>query len=300
MSKRRSENNYNSKDTNNSGAQLRNKRAKVNEEDEEGNQTDLRIGPGINTHFTGSLDNISAANGHDQNSPDDPCDGLLNLFYKVITDLHKYNEQHPFGKKATDVNEERKANKGAVNHDESVRLQQEPEIEEIERKSNKDKDINKPAVHLPKIEEKYEETKKVEEQNTKYQGNYLPRDTITPSNLNNSDTRNFVAANNEMSHGQTYNSNTYQNRQMTPMKPQNVIDLEEQPEYQQNVPRNINERNLGQHNLNARVQTPQLPMMMGHLQQQMKSQGMPVNPYSRPVQSQMQHPMMGQPTHMDK
>jgi len=56
------------------------------------------------------------------------------------------------------MNEEQKAANIPDNQDESVRLQ-EPEIEEIEQKSNRDKDSNKVTPDQPKIQEKVEEVK---------------------------------------------------------------------------------------------------------------------------------------------
>lgn len=194
----------------------------------------------------------------DQNLPDEPCDKLLQIFHKIIVDLHKYSEENKNSQKNHEVTEERKANMGAVNNDESVRLQQETEIDEIEKKSNRDKDIHNQPSNLPKIEERIEEVKRAENKNTNFQESNQQQNTTI--NSNNLESRNVVEKSEEKAPlGMT-----------TPVKSQNVIDLENTPSYQNRMPQNMErnlvdqrqipasiQNNVMQHNLNVRSQPPQ-------------------------------------------
>ena len=192
--------------------------------------------------------------------------------------LHEIIEGKKIASTEPGITEERKANMGAINNDESVRLQTEPDMEEIERKSNKDKIVVKTTNNLPKIEEKPEEVKKQEPQNIKYQPN-TQKNNPRPSIPNSTEARNLV----EVKHENI--------RQMpsTPVKPQPVIDLDYTPDYTQRVAatpeRNFSEQrklptnmlpNLAHHNINMRGQAP-------------------LN--TRNVQSPVGVPMMGQVPH---
>lgn len=70
-------------------------------------------------------------------------------FCKIIQDLHKFSENNTGSTNFAENQEERKVDTREYNHDESVRLQQEPEIEEIEKKSNKDKPVRKTEPTVP-------------------------------------------------------------------------------------------------------------------------------------------------------
>lgn len=212
-------------------------------------------------------------------SPTEPCDKLLKIFHEVICGLHKFIEGKDVPISQVKVKEERKANMGAVNNDESVRLQTDPEIEEIEKKSNKDKPVTKAPSNLPKIEEKLEEVKKYESHNMKYQPNFQPNIPSTSNNSNNLEPRNVIERQSENFHHGT----------MTPVKQQPVIELENPSNYmakmsytpdrtfldQTKLPTNMLP-NLAQHNMNMRAQTAQ---------------------NSRNLQSPVGHVMNGQPTH---
>jgi len=76
-----------------------------------------------------------------------------------VLNLHDYNQKISIDKNSEEINEEVKAANIPISHEESVKLTPEPEVEEIEQKSNRDKDSIKVKQDYPKIQENLEEGK---------------------------------------------------------------------------------------------------------------------------------------------
>jgi hypothetical protein len=120
MSKRRSYNSSNNIGNDNEIVNATHKRIRLNEE-------------GDSMQVTERNDDISDIEGCDQHTQDVTWDKLLKIFWKIVTDLHKYNKDNIQNKNISTRAEEKKVDHH-VNNDESVRLQQEPEIDENEQK----------------------------------------------------------------------------------------------------------------------------------------------------------------------
>jgi hypothetical protein len=209
--------------------------------------------------------------GQFEDSHVEPCDQLLQVFFRIVTELHEYEEKNKLQGKPQEITEERKANKNEYNHDESVRLQQEPEVEEIEQKTSKDRPQNKESVLLPKIQEKYDEAKTSDKPISNMVEQFLP---------NNPNTQN-----------QRFAGALQQMYQASPMKQQQIIDVDDSHDYpmqqHQSNERSYQERRVYQQNYLPSIPQQYIAAQRQVMPQQMMRVQSPItmNPYSRSVQS---------------
>jgi hypothetical protein len=201
---------------------------------------------------------------------------------------------------------------GPFNHDESVRLQQDNEQDEIEQKSNRDKQSTRKTRRQTKEAAKKEEVKVTPSENTKLEENHQvnPPSTNAVAPTKNSDPRNYNSHNNEMSHGQSHASNTYQNWGTSPMKAQPHADPEPQPKVQkqpmqtpekppvveqrQQLPTNMLQNLMQSSQLKFQTQPQSLPQMPAGVASGMKYM-QPAQAYVRNVQSPPPVTVMNQP-----
>lgn len=176
-------------------------------------------------------------------------------------------------------------------------MQQEPETDEIEQKSNRDVDSNKMKTKVPKVDEKLSK-------NEKYRASIVPAN-VTP-NMKNSEIHNVPSQGNEIPQNLAYQNIKFQNWQQSPVKQQNVLSCDV-PKIAQNVNvssqdiKYVEQRQLPSTNMlpninepKIRSQTPQNTMLSAPMTSPMKFINQPVQMYGRNVQSPPNMPVMNQ------
>jgi hypothetical protein len=247
------------------------------------------------------FDNVWDTRGEEVSEKDNPWESLLKIFYKLVQNLHEYNQKQNCDKNSDEINEEQKASSAIVNHDESVRLQQEPETEEIEQKSNRDVDINKIPPKLLKVEEK--ESKKTKTLGSNFKANIQP-------NAKNSEMNNIPTQGNEIPQNLPYQNVKFQNWQQSPVKQQNVWSSDKQsvaqkPNVSSQDIKYVDQRQLPSVKMLSNInelkvgnQPPQNTMLSTPMTSPMKFNQMPPQMYTRNVQSPPNIPIMNQRPHV--
>lgn len=149
----------------------------------------------------GSFEDISDADNCDVIAPDEPWDQLLNVFFRIISDLHQYNRSGTISKKSQKGQDKKKIDLVEINHDESVRLEQ--ETEEVELKASKDKDPYKEAKTVLTKENQEENFKRLEDEDEINYRNYQLKTFKKLTDMSYYDPRKFLRENDE-SNGQLH------------------------------------------------------------------------------------------------
>ncbi|CAI2376875.1 unnamed protein product [Moneuplotes crassus] len=173
MSKRKSDNTNVNKDTEQVSTRSQYKRARHNEEDNDASPLPHNNEEEKDNTMQGN--NPLEGNFTNDNAPA----RFFDIFLRIIKNLHSFSQNNP-PEKAKSGNEEQKVSNLPLNHDESVRLQQEHEVEEIENKSNRDTDSNKLPKDFPKIQEKLEESKNITQKSPPRQ--IYQKEVVKPAN----------------------------------------------------------------------------------------------------------------------